>query len=684
MKKFFDKEMGRLVNLLSPQEAVQITKIYVNHCIGRRTMSEARMKMVSYLYDFITFSNTIEVDNFVEQLKRFKVTQNLDGDEKASYNKLIEFFKLYSICSKSNDVNIIQASEYIISMDNMKKEIRSKKRANENLDYAHQLFDGLFNVGFNFKELSPRICKLYEQKVQSAVSSEDEIDVSLEQEFAYYNLKDLYDTKDDVEEVKNEEDNKIENGEDKSIEKVQENKEDEGKEADIAVEDPKKEVELDTFKINDEAKKQEENKVIESNIKEEKVVVKPLEKTESKEETLKVDIQTPNVVEEKKEIPQVKVDPPKVEVPRVKVPKPENMVREAVQIPEIKVPQINVEMPKEEIPQVQIPQVKIEPPKVEVPRVEVPKPENIVKETVQIPEIKVPQINVEIPKEEIPQVQIPQVKIEPPKVEVPRVEVPKPENIVRETVQIPEIKVPQINVEVPKEEIPQVQIPQVSVNTTKEDTQRNEVKQEKDKEQIPQIEVSIPERVASTQNDVRNNYNRNNQNSGYNGNNNYNNNMNRNNNNANNSNSNNNNNGYNGNSGNSNNSNNNRYEDRRQEDRKQDENRNLQNEKKVENDRNSGNQNNGGNNNSTNNNNRNNNNQNNNQNNVNRQERPQQRSPFNTRKPFISADDILKATQEINSNDAFNYFGNSVDNRRNSYSSNDSDSSFDGTGGFRD
>ena len=89
-------------------------------------------------------------------------------------------------------------------------------------------------------------------------------------------------------------------------------------------------------------------------------------------------------------------------------------------------------------------------------------------------------------------------------------------------------------------------------------------------------------------------------------------------------------------------------------------------------------------NNSTNNNNRNNNNQNNNQNNVNRQERPQQRSPFNTRKPFISADDILKATQEINSNDAFNYFGNSVDNRRNSYSSNDSDSSFDGTGGFRD
>ncbi len=636
MKKFFDKEMGRLVNLLSPQEAVQITKIYVNHCIGRRTMSEARMKMVSYLYEFITFSNTIEVDNFVEQLKRFKVTQNLDGDEKASYNKLIEFFKLYSICSKSNDVNIIQASEYIISMDNMKKEIRSKKRANENLDYAHQLFDGLFNVGFNFKELSPRICKLYEQKVQSAVSSEDEIDVSLEQEFAYYNLKDLYDTKDDVEEVKNEEDNKIENGEDKSIEKVQENKEDEGKEADIAVEDPKKEVELDTFKINDEAKKQEENKVSESNIKEEKVVVKPLEKTESKEETLKVDIQTPNVVEEKKEIPQVK-----------------------------------------------IPQVKVEPPKVEVPRVEVPKPENIVKETVQIPEIKVPQINVEVPKEEIPQVQIPQVKIEPPKVEVPLVEVPKPENIVKETVQIPEIKVPQINVEVPKEEIPQVQIPQVNVNTTKEDTQRNEVKQEKDKEQIPQIEVSIPERVASTQNEVRNNYNRNNQNSGYNGNNNYNNNMNRNNNNANNSNSNNNNNGYNGNSGNSNNSNNNRYEDRRQEDRKQDENRNLQNEKKVENDRNSGNQNNGGNNNSTNNN-RNNNNQNNNQNNVNRQERPQQRSPFNTRKPFISADDILKATQEINSNDAFNYFGNSVDNRRNSYSSNDSDSSFDGTGGFRD
>ena len=588
MKKFFDKEMGRLVNLLSPQEAVQITKIYVNHCIGRRTMSEARMKMVSYLYDFITFSNTIEVDNFVEQLKRFKVTQNLDGDEKASYNKLIEFFKLYSICSKSNDVNIIQASEYIISMDNMKKEIRSKKRANENLDYAHQLFDGLFNVGFNFKELSPRICKLYEQKVQSAVSSEDEIDVSLEQEFAYYNLKDLYDTKDDVEEVKNEEDNKIENGEDKSIEKVQENKEDEGKEADIAVEEPKKEVELDTFKINDEAKKQEENKVSESNIKEEKVVVKPLEKTESKEETLKVDIQTPNVVEEKKEIPQVK---------------------------------------------------------------------------------------------------IPQVKVEPPKVEVPRVEVPKPENIVKETVQIPEIKVPQINVEVPKEEIPQVQIPQVNVNTTKEDTQRNEVKQEKDKEQIPQIEVSIPERVASTQNEVRNNYNRNNQNSVYNGNNNYNNNMNRNNNNANNSNSNNNNNGYNGNSGNSNNSNNsnnNRYEDRRQEDRKQDENRNLQNEKKLENDRNSGNQNNGGNNNSTNNNNRNNNNQNNNQNNVNRQERPQQRSPFNTRKPFISADDILKATQEINSNDAFNYFGNSVDNRRNSYSSNDSDSSFDGTGGFRD
>ena len=592
MKKFFDKEMGRLVNLLSPQEAVQITKIYVNHCIGRRTMSEARMKMVSYLYDFITFSNTIEVDNFVEQLKRFKVTQNLDGDEKASYNKLIEFFKLYSICSKSNDVNIIQASEYIISMDNMKKEIRSKKRANENLDYAHQLFDGLFNVGFNFKELSPRICKLYEQKVQSAVSSEDEIDVSLEQEFAYYNLKDLYDTKDDVEEVKNEEDNKIENGEDKSIEKVQENKEDEGKEADIAVGDPKKEVELETFKINDEAKKQEENKVSESNIKEEKVVVKPLEKTESKEETLKVDIQTPNVVEEKKEIPQVK---------------------------------------------------------------------------------------------------IPQVKVEPPKVEVPRVEVPKPENIVRETVQIPEIKVPQINVEVPKEEIPQVQIPQVSVNTSKEDTQRNEVKQEKDKEQIPQIEVSIPERTTSTQNDVRNNYNRNNQNSGYNGNNNnnnnannsYNNNMNRNNNNANNSNSNNNNNGYNSNSGNNNN-NNNRYEDRRQEDRKQDENRNLQNEKKVENDRNSGNQNNGGNNNSTNNNNRNNNNQNNNQNNVNRQERPQQRSPFNTRKPFISADDILKATQEINSNDAFNYFGNSVDNRRNSYSSNDSDSSFDGTGGFRD
>ena len=592
MKKFFDKEMGRLVNLLSPQEAVQITKIYVNHCIGRRTMSEARMKMVSYLYDFITFSNTIEVDNFVEQLKRFKVTQNLDGDEKASYNKLIEFFKLYSICSKSNDVNIIQASEYIISMDNMKKEIRSKKRANENLDYAHQLFDGLFNVGFNFKELSPRICKLYEQKVQSAVSSEDEIDVSLEQEFAYYNLKDLYDTKDDVEEVKNEEDNKIENGEDKSIEKVQENKEDEGKEADIAVGDPKKEVELETFKINDEAKKQEENKVSESNIKEEKVVVKPLEKTESKEETLKVDIQTPNVVEEKKEIPQVK---------------------------------------------------------------------------------------------------IPQVKVEPPKVEVPRVEVPKPENMVREAVQIPEIKVPQINVEVPKEEIPQVQIPQVSVNTSKEDTQRNEVKQEKDKEQIPQIEVSIPERTTSTQNDVRNNYNRNNQNSGYNGNNNnnnnannsYNNNMNRNNNNANNSNSNNNNNGYNSNSGNNNN-NNNRYEDRRQEDRKQDENRNLQNEKKVENDRNSGNQNNGGNNNSTNNNNRNNNNQNNNQNNVNRQERPQQRSPFNTRKPFISADDILKATQEINSNDAFNYFGNSVDNRRNSYSSNDSDSSFDGTGGFRD
>ena len=190
MNKYFDKNVGRIINLLSAQEAMKITEMYVNHCIGREIMSDIRLNMISYLYDFMTFSDIEQINEFVKKLRENKLG-NLDQEQKTCYNQLTEFFDSYKSYSKSNEINIEQAANYIIDMENRKKGISYKKEKNENLELSEKILNGLFINGFEFSSFASHICKLYEDKMKLALQNKTEIDIPLEEELAYYNLHDF-------------------------------------------------------------------------------------------------------------------------------------------------------------------------------------------------------------------------------------------------------------------------------------------------------------------------------------------------------------------------------------------------------------------------------------------------------------------------------------------------------------
>ncbi len=359
MKKFFNKSIGRMVNLLSPQEAMQITKMYINHCIGKEVMSGVRLKMISYLYDFMAFSNINDINMFIKMLKEEKDSQNLGKEERSCYEKILEFFDSYKTYSNSEDVDIEQASNYIITMENMKKELIEKENRGQELNFNEKLLNGLFLNGFEFSSFALHICELYENKMKAAINSGNEIDIPLEQELAYYNLHDFSSTGDisKIESKKNDDKAKNYENTNKSnvVKPVGVNEK-----AD-AISEPKiidKQPEVSPVEIKVDIPVTEEVKVNDVPVSEIK------EKVQPKSEKVEENIPTINIgeVEEKEEIPQINISIPvddKNETVKQEVAKPQT-VNEAKQNQTAKVQE---EEPKQVQEKVETPTITVEIPK---------------------------------------------------------------------------------------------------------------------------------------------------------------------------------------------------------------------------------------------------------------------------------------------------------------------------------
>ena len=329
MKKFFNKNVGRTVNLLSAQEAIQIIKMYIDNCTGKQLMSEVRLKMVTYLYDFMLFSNIKDIEEVVKFLMDGKELKDIDDDSKKCYDVLYEFFNSYSNYLYSEEVDIEQASEYIIRMDGEKTRISDKVKDNGELDTIEKLLNGLFDIGFDFAPFAEHVCELYTNKMKSDIDNGNELDVPLERELAYCNLHDFYEN----------EGSNI-NQRPKVSTKNKQEKAPEPSEEENTVEEVQKE--------KNEEENTESVQEVNENTTEEQSSEEPASENAEVEEEKAPEV---NVVDEQKneEVPTIEIEAPKEEeVPTIEVNVPSEEAKEEKKEEVQEAPTITVEIPQEE------------------------------------------------------------------------------------------------------------------------------------------------------------------------------------------------------------------------------------------------------------------------------------------------------------------------------------------------
>ena len=188
MKKFIDKETGKIVNLLNTEEAKKVLEMYINYCLGKREVKVGRLNLVNYLGDFIKYSNEKDIVKFYEILVKQKDSYEFSKNDMKAYEELVSFFEMYTNIEKG-EFDITGIADYIININNKKENIESKMEAGKQLNFGEKLNSIFFNKDFDLSILASLTCKKWEEKMKQQLNdSEDGIDINLKEEIAYQDL----------------------------------------------------------------------------------------------------------------------------------------------------------------------------------------------------------------------------------------------------------------------------------------------------------------------------------------------------------------------------------------------------------------------------------------------------------------------------------------------------------------
>lgn len=188
MKKFIEKESGRIVTVLTVDEAKKILEMYINCCLGKREVTVGRLNLVNYLGDFVKYSEKKDVSRFYDILVRDKENYEFSKNEQKSYESLINFFEIYNNIEKGEfDLNTV--SNYISTAMTKKEALDLKIEKNETLNFEEKLNSIFFNKDFDLSILAKNACSKWEELLKQKIEqSEGGVDITLKEEIAYQDL----------------------------------------------------------------------------------------------------------------------------------------------------------------------------------------------------------------------------------------------------------------------------------------------------------------------------------------------------------------------------------------------------------------------------------------------------------------------------------------------------------------
>lgn len=222
MKKFIDKESGKIVTVLNNDEAKKILEMYIEYCQGKREVKKGRLNLVKYLGDFIKYSNGKDMAKFYDTLLKLKENLELSKTEQKAYDALLSFFEIYNKIEKG-DFEVSSVTSFITNTMSKKQTIDEKILGNQELNFEEKIVNIFFNEDFDLSILAKNACDKWDEILKEKInSSNGEIEVSLKEEIAYQDLLALSNKENVIVSLKeNKENNFIEN-EEKVEEKTEE------------------------------------------------------------------------------------------------------------------------------------------------------------------------------------------------------------------------------------------------------------------------------------------------------------------------------------------------------------------------------------------------------------------------------------------------------------------------------
>lgn len=187
MKKYIDKETGKIINLIDNTEAIKIIGMYFEHTFGKIKMNGAKMKFLTYLSTYMKTATKEDIEKIINFLNLQKPKVNLNNEsDSQKYATLMKLFKLY-LDLNSDEVDIIRAYQVIATLESTKENIKVSKNNGIELKPKEIMLSELMDNGFEFKSYAPEICKKWYNSLQQKMQN-GEVEVSLEEEIAYQDL----------------------------------------------------------------------------------------------------------------------------------------------------------------------------------------------------------------------------------------------------------------------------------------------------------------------------------------------------------------------------------------------------------------------------------------------------------------------------------------------------------------
>lgn len=188
MKKFIDKDSGKIVTVLNVDEAKKILEMYIEYCQGKREVKKGRLNLVNYLGDFIKYSNEKEMSKFYDILLKMKENLELAKQEQKAYDSLLSFFEIYNKIDKG-EFEVSSVTTFITNAISKKQAIDEKISNGQELNFEEKLNNIFFNENFDLSILAKNACNKWDELLKDRINaSNGEIEVSLKEEIAYQDL----------------------------------------------------------------------------------------------------------------------------------------------------------------------------------------------------------------------------------------------------------------------------------------------------------------------------------------------------------------------------------------------------------------------------------------------------------------------------------------------------------------